>query len=179
VNDHSSTLNYPLSSRPASRTPDGDAAGRPLTVVIVDDETHIRLVVGEQFRSKGFTVLEAHDGEEALELITTQLPDAIVTDLQMPYMNGLELCSRLAADPRTAGIPALLLTARGHIVESGQLQSTVIRKTMAKPFSAKALFENVQSLISSTADRRNPVAAPAPAFKHGPTKISPLTGEAA
>jgi CheY-like chemotaxis protein len=92
------------------------------------------MVVAEKFRAERYTVIEARDGEEALELVRTHVPDALITDLQMPYMNGLELCARLAEDARTAHIPALLLTARGHIVDRSQVGATVIRRTMAKPF---------------------------------------------
>jgi CheY-like chemotaxis protein len=148
-------------------------------VLIVDDETHIRLVVGEKFRSEGFAVIEARDGEEALELVDTHLPDVIVTDLQMPHMNGIELCSRIAADPRTAHIPALLLTARGHIVDNGQLDTTVIRKIMAKPFSAKALFESVQNILATAAGGKSESAITASTAFKRPQALPPLTGEAA
>lgn len=147
-------------------------AAAPL-VVIADDEPHIRLVVGEKFRSEGFNVIEARDGEEAFELVKEHTPDVIVTDLQMPYVNGVELCQRVAADPQLAHIPALLLTARGHIVNNEQLSQTVIRKTMAKPFSAKALFEAVQQLLASSpaAAGSGPRPMPVPARS--------ITGEAA
>lgn len=143
-------------------------------IVVADDEAHIRLVVGEKFRSEGFTVIEARDGEEALDLIRAHKPDMIVTDLQMPYMNGVELCTQVAGDPVIAHIPALLLTARGHILDPGQLAGSVIRKTMAKPFSAKALYENVQAILAAAVGGGDSpmLASPTP-FKR------PLTGEAA
>lgn len=154
--------------------PDRRGEGAGPTIVIADDEAHIRLVVGEKFRSEGFTVIEARDGEEALELVREHKPDVIVTDLQMPYMNGIELCTKVAADAAISGIPALLLTARGHIVDPAQLGATVIRKTMAKPFSAKALFESVKAIlaVANGANTAGSLAA-APSFK------SPLAGEAA
>jgi CheY-like chemotaxis protein len=139
------------------------------TIVVADDESHIRLVVGEKFRSEGYTVVEARDGEEALELVRARLPGLLVTDLQMPYMNGLELCIQLAADARTSVIPALLLTARGHIVEPAQLAATIIRKVMAKPFSVKSLFENATVLLGAAAPGQTaPLSLP-----------RTLTGEAA
>lgn len=157
---HHASANGPANAR----------SGGPV-IVIADDEAHIRLVVGEKFRSEGFTVLEARDGEEALDLVRTHKPDALVTDLQMPYMNGLELCAQVAADPATAHIPALLLTARGHIVDPSQMERTAIRKTMAKPFSAKALVENVQAILGASGEAAG--AAPAAVFPRT------VTGEAA
>lgn len=139
---------------PTFGPPVPDHAGAPNTlaprIVIADDEAHIRLVVGEKFRSEGCVVMEARDGEEALEIVRVNTPHLLVTDLQMPYLNGLELCTQLAADPRTAGVPAILLTARGHIVEESQLAKSCIRKVMSKPFSAKLLFEQAVGLLSST-----------------------------
>ncbi len=155
----------------------GPAQGGPPTVVVADDEAHIRLIVADRLRTDGYTVVEARDGEEAFELITAQPPNAIVTDLQMPYMNGLELCTRLASDPRTADIPAILLTARGHIVEPSQLGRSVIRKTIAKPFSAKALSEAVGLMVKGGAGAPGREAGP---FRRAlPTIPPPLTGEAA
>jgi CheY-like chemotaxis protein len=119
----------------------------------------------------GFTVIEARDGEEALHAVRTHLPDLIITDLQMPYINGVEFCTQVAADERTSHIPAILLTARGHIINHESLANTVIRRTMAKPFSAKTLFENAQSVLAE-AGRPLTIARPAPDKR-------PLTGEAA
>ena len=118
-----------------------------ITMVIVDDEAPIRMVVGERLRSAGFTVHEARDGEEALELVRKYVPTAIVTDLQMPYMNGLELCVAMRADPRTAHIPALLLTARGHVLTDEMVGRTNIKRVMSKPFGVRELLAYVQETL--------------------------------
>jgi CheY-like chemotaxis protein len=118
-----------------------------ITLVIADDEAPIRMVVGERLRSVGFTVHEARDGEEALELVRKHVPTAIVTDLQMPYMNGLELCTAMRQDPRTSHIPALLLTARGHVLSDEMLSKTNIRRVMSKPFGVRELAAYVQETL--------------------------------
>jgi len=130
--------------------PSSTVQNASIRIVVADDEAHIRLVVGGKFRSEGFTVVEARDGEEALELVRSQMPSLLVTDLQMPYMNGLELCTQLAADLRTASVPALLLTARGHILEADRLSATIIKKVMSKPFSVKSLFEQATMLLAQS-----------------------------
>jgi len=130
---------------------------RPQTIVVADDETHIRLVVAEKFRAAGYTVHEARDGEEALDLVHKHHPDAIVTDLQMPYMSGLELCMRLAEEARAAGTlppPTVLLTARGHVLESEQTAQTGIRRVMGKPFGVRELLEFVQTNLLGDAARQ-------------------------
>ena len=117
------------------------------TLVIADDEAPIRMVVGERLRAVGFTIHEARDGEEALDLIRRHLPLAIITDLQMPFMNGLELCCALKADPLTSHIPALLLTARGHVLSDDMLARTNIAKVMAKPFGVRDLVAYIQETL--------------------------------
>lgn len=122
--------------------------GKGPTLVVADDEAPIRLVVTEKLRAAGYTVLEARDGEEALALAVKHSPAAVITDLQMPYMNGLELATRLKADPATCNAAVLLLTARGHILGDEQLARTNIRKVMCKPFSARDLLAYVQSTLA-------------------------------
>lgn len=118
-----------------------------ITLVIADDEAPIRMVVGERLRSAGFTVHEARDGEEALELVRKHIPTAIVTDLQMPYMNGLDLCIAMREDGRTAHIPALLLTARGHVLTDEMMAKTNIKRVMSKPFGVRELLAFVQETL--------------------------------
>lgn len=121
------------------------------TIVVADDESPIRLVVGEKLRAAGYAVVEARDGEEALDLVKQHRPIAVITDLQMPYLNGLELCTAMRADPATAEIPALLLTARGHVLSNEMLARTNIKRVMSKPFGVRDLLAYVQtSLIPGT-----------------------------
>ncbi|MBX3403095.1 MAG: response regulator [Phycisphaeraceae bacterium] len=133
----------------------------PARLVVADDETHIRLVVAEKFRAAGHIVFEARDGEEALDLVREHRPDAIITDLQMPYMSGLELCERLAQDAAAENrtpTPTVLLTARGHILEPEQLLRTGIRRVIGKPFGVRDLLEYVQTHLLAA-----PVSKPDPA----------------
>ena len=130
------------------------------TIIVADDEAPIRLVVSEKLRSVGFTAHEARDGEEALDLALKHRPAAIITDLQMPYMNGLELATRLRVEPATSSIPVLLLTARGHIISDDQVSRTNIKKVMSKPFSVRDLLAFVQTqLLPSTLTPSHPAAA--------------------
>ncbi|MBY0261559.1 MAG: response regulator [Phycisphaerales bacterium] len=127
----------------------GGPVGGPggLTIVIADDEAPIRLVVGDKLRSAGFRVIEARDGEEALDAVRLGGVTAVITDLQMPHMNGLELCVAMREDPRTAGIPALLLTARGHVLSDEMIAKTNIKRVMSKPFGVRELLAYVQTTL--------------------------------
>lgn len=126
--------------------PDNSAPVRRL-VLVADDEAPIRMVVSEKLRSSGFDVIDAPDGEEAFDKATQRRPDFVITDLQMPYMSGLDLAMRIAGDERTRGVPMILLTARGHVLNQAQLGGTSIRRIMAKPFSARELVSVVQHVL--------------------------------
>ena len=120
----------------------------PRTILVADDENHIRAIVAAKIRSAGHTVIEARDGEEALELARQTPPDLFVTDLQMPFMSGLEMALNLKADPRFANTPLLMLTARGHILDNEVLAQTNIVMTMAKPFGARELLRRIESILN-------------------------------
>jgi CheY-like chemotaxis protein len=130
---------------------------RSLTIVIADDEAPIRLVVGEKLRSCGYTVIEAGDGEQALAAALTNGPAAVISDLQMPCMNGLELATRLKADDRTKDVPVLLLTARGHILSKEQLAVTNVKRVMSKPFGVRELVGYVQEHLAPKTPRAGQV----------------------
>ncbi len=123
-------------------------------ILVADDEAHIRLVVAERLRAEGFRVIEAQDGEEAWEMVQEQIPAAVVTDLQMPFMNGLELCQKLRQHPPTENTPAIMLTARGHILDKAQVGSTNIRQVVGKPFGVRDLVSKVKDLLTPPEDRQ-------------------------
>ena len=74
----------------------------PKKILVADDEAHIRHIVSTKLSNAGFEVVTASDGEEALEVCLAEKPDMIITDLQMPYMTGVEFCIRLRESERTA-----------------------------------------------------------------------------
>ncbi len=82
----------------------------PPTVLYVDDEPHMLTIMSSRFKTNGYQVLEAEDGFQALEVVKKNKPDIIVLDINMPKMSGVELCSRLKAEPSTAPIPVVMLT---------------------------------------------------------------------
>jgi len=119
----------------------------PATILVVDDEAHIVQVLSLKLRNAGYEVLTAVDGEEGFELATKHQPDLIITDFQMPYMTGLELCKELACNPATARIPVLMLTARGYALDPEDLAIGNIRDVLSKPFSPRAVVEQIQRIL--------------------------------
>lgn len=120
----------------------------PSSILVADDEHHIRAVVVTKLRQQGYDVREAAHGEEALEMILAHPPMLVVTDLQMPVMSGLQLCQALRADPRTADIPVVLVTARGHLLHEEDLGATNVARVISKPFSARELVAVVGAILA-------------------------------
>ncbi|TVQ77864.1 MAG: response regulator [Phycisphaeraceae bacterium] len=116
-------------------------------ILVVDDEAHITHVVSLKLGNAGYDIITANDGEEALELALQDPPDLVITDLQMPYMSGVELCARLREDPKTTQIPVIMLTARGYALAQEDLDRTNIKSVMSKPFSPRQVLEMANDLI--------------------------------
>jgi DNA-binding response OmpR family regulator len=120
-------------------------------IVVADDEAHILHVVSLKLRNAGFEVFTAVDGEEALELVHSEMPDLLITDLQMPVMSGLELCKALRSEEATRDIPTIMLTARGFDVDEAEIAEAKVSVLMAKPFSPREILEKVNSLLPAEA----------------------------
>ena len=120
---------------------------RPL-VLIVEDESDLRHLYAQQLILSGFDVLEAGNGQDAIDAVSSRSPDVVVMDLSLPVIDGWEATRRLKADDRTAHIPVVALT--GHD-GSGELQ----RATNAgcdwfvpKPCPPDALITEVRRILS-------------------------------
>ena len=115
--------------------------------LVVDDEFHIVQVVAIKLRNNGFEVITADNGADAYDLACEHKPDIVVTDYQMPRLTGLELIEKLRANPQTASIPVIMLTARGFAIEDQQKESLGISACLSKPFSPREVFQTVEDVI--------------------------------
>lgn len=121
-------------------------------ILVVDDEQHIVQVVRMKLQNAGYEVITAVDGEEGYELASQNIPDLVITDFQMPYMTGLELCQALAKNPATKGIPVIILTARGYALDDQDLQIGNITDVMSKPFSPRSILERVEEILRNSGE---------------------------
>ena len=117
-------------------------------VLIADDEAHILHIVSMKLTNAGYEVVTAVDGEEALELCLAEKPDLLITDFQMPYLTGLQLCRRLRQNRQTRNLPVLMLTARGFDIEPHEMAATGIADVLSKPFSPREVLGKVQELLT-------------------------------
>jgi len=122
-------------------------------ILVADDEAHIRHIVSMKLANAGYEVVTAEDGEEALELALAEHPDLVITDYQMPYLTGLEMCARLRANAATRQTPVLMLTARGFDIEPHEMSAAGIVGVLSKPFSPREVLGKVQELVGVKADQ--------------------------
>ena len=119
----------------------------PKTVLIVDDEPNIVLSVEFLMQRDGLDVVTANDGQEALELLASSRPDLMILDVMMPRKNGFEVCAEVRADPELAGMPILMLTAKGREAEMKKGISLGADAYITKPFSTHDLVAKVHELL--------------------------------
>lgn len=119
------------------------------TVLLVDDEPHIPMIVGKKLTAAGFEVSTASDGEEGFAAARDIRPDLIITDLQMPYMSGAELAAALNDDKELRKIPVILLTARGYVLTDDEREFSNIKEFLSKPFSVHAVLTLVEKLLDA------------------------------
>lgn len=117
------------------------------TILVADDEESLRLLIRTTLDSPEYTILEASDGTSALEMARQQLPDLIVLDWMMPGKDGLEVARELRADPRTASLAILMLTAMGQERDRQKGLAAGVQAFLVKPFSPLDLLEKVQAVL--------------------------------
>jgi two-component system chemotaxis response regulator CheY len=125
-------------------------------ILVVDDEPQIAAVVVHKLRRAGYAVFEARDGLEAWTLLNEHPIDAVVSDLQMPRLDGLGLAQRMAGVGRFAPIPVVLVTGRGHMLTEHELSTVNIAGIIGKPFSPKQVVELVGQALAKSPGSVNP-----------------------
>ena len=120
-------------------------------VLIVDDDPDIRALVTYRLSASGYEVISARDGEAGLAAAREHVPDLVLADWMMPRLTGVEMCSRMRADPAIAGIPVVLLTARTDDVAMKTGWDAGIDEYITKPFSPRELARRVEEILSRSA----------------------------
>ncbi|HVC35279.1 MAG TPA: response regulator [Chloroflexota bacterium] len=113
----------------------------------------------------GYRVLQADNGRVALDLARASVPDLVVLDLMLPEVSGWDVCRALRADPRTASVPIIMLTARDEVADRIVGLELGADDYVVKPFDPKELVARVRAVLRRASDRRP--AGPAPAAASG------------
>lgn len=119
-------------------------------ILIVDDSPAMRTLVRRVIQMSGFEMSDcfgAGNGQEALELLRQEWVDAILTDINMPRMDGEELLRRLKADPMLCSIPALIISTDATGARMERMRSLGARGYLSKPFLPEALRAELERLL--------------------------------
>lgn len=119
-------------------------------VLVVDDDPDIAEIVCELLQGEGHRTVTARDGQEALEVLAREKPDAVVLDLKMPVMDGVEALRRLRSQPALAATPVVVLTATQVAQDlKEQLLQLRVQRWISKPFEAMDLMGAVEAALKS------------------------------
>jgi CheY-like chemotaxis protein len=124
-------------------------------VLLVEDHQDTRQMYAE-FLGIEFDVVTAADGEEALDLMRSHLPDVMVTDLSLPGIDGFELIARVRADAVLGSIPIICLSGYSGHTHEQRARAAGCDRILQKPCMPDALAEIVAELVHEAANRRNP-----------------------
>jgi DNA-binding response OmpR family regulator len=119
----------------------------PKTILVCDDDPLLVDIVAFRLQARDFVVEVARDGAEALAKIGEVVPDAIVLDAMMPVMDGSQVLRRLRADPATANIPVIMLSARKQETDVVGALELGANDYMVKPFSPEELVVRLTRLL--------------------------------
>ncbi len=123
-----------------------DAAA--LSVLVVDDQMSIRALVKQALVALGVkNIVDAADGEEALRVLGMREVHLVISDLNMPRMDGLELLKAVRADPRTKQLGFIMLTSRGEVELVKQAIALGVNNYLTKPFAIGLLRKKIESVF--------------------------------
>ena len=131
------------------------------TILVAEDEPHLREVLRFQLEAAGYRVLEAKDGQQALEMAISTLPDLLLLDVMMPFRNGYEVCRDLRAGYATRHIPIIMLTAKAETQDKLEGLGGGANDYVTKPWEARELMLRVRNVLE---------------WSHQQRSASPLTG---
>jgi DNA-binding response OmpR family regulator len=147
-------------------------------ILVVDDERDIVELVRYNLSKNGYDALVATDGQQALQIAARELPDLVVLDLMLPGLHGTEVARRLKADPRTAHIPIVMLTAKGEETDIVVGLTLGADDYVTKPFSMKILLARLATVLRRAETAGATGGENVPMLKAGPLSIDTSKHEA-
>lgn len=119
-------------------------------IVVCDDESHITRAIRMKLTKGGFDVQTCPDGLAGWEAIQAEMPAMVITDYQMPRMDGLELCEQIRSHEETQHLPIILLTAKGYELNDDELIPRMnLSQIVLKPFSPRELLKTVHEVLDA------------------------------
>jgi DNA-binding response OmpR family regulator len=119
----------------------------PQTILVAEDQQHIRSLIEYKLKNSGYTVVSAEDGRSALEKAGQILPDLILLDVMMPLLTGFEVLASLKSNEKTRSIPILMVTAQSKEDEVLKGLELGADDYITKPFSPNELAARVKNIL--------------------------------
>jgi DNA-binding response OmpR family regulator len=128
----------------------------PATILVVDDETKNVKLMEALLLPRGYRVITASNGEEAMQRVSQERPDLILLDVMMPIMDGFETCKRLKDDPETSLIPVVIMTALGQVEDRVKGIEAGADDFLTKPVHRDELLARIHTSLrlKQTIDRK-------------------------
>jgi len=123
-------------------------------VLVVDDSMSVRRALGTLLEDQGYDVTLARDGLEAVKALEISRPDVLLTDLEMPNMNGLELTAHVRAKNALAELPIIMITSRSMDKHRRQALSVGVNVYLTKPYTDIELLQQVANAVTGRVERR-------------------------
>jgi DNA-binding response OmpR family regulator len=117
------------------------------TVLVIEDDRDMNDMVSLILRDAGYEPLSAFDGEEGLEIAGRNNPDAIILDLMLPKMNGVEVCRKLMENESTRSIPVIALTAKNELTSKLSMFVAGAKRYITKPFEQSHLLNEIKRAL--------------------------------
>jgi CheY-like chemotaxis protein len=117
-------------------------------VLVVDDENNVRRLVAATLSGGDYEVLQARDGNEALEVVRRERPTVVLLDIQMPGLDGIEVCRQIKADPKLKDTVVVMLTAQAQMDARRRATAAGADTFLTKPFSPLQVLEIVERRVA-------------------------------
>lgn len=122
---------------------------KPKRALVVDDSLSARRAVVQLLKDEGYEIRTANDGLEAVNILEKWIPDIIISDMEMPRMNGLELTSNIRHSEQTKDVPVIMITSRSTAKHRQMSAAAGVSMHMIKPFSDDELVQQVSKLVEN------------------------------
>lgn len=123
----------------------------PKKILMIEDDASIASALSIRLTAQGYEALSASDGRSGLALASEQMPDAILMDIRLPDIDGIEVCHRLKDDPRLAKIPVIFLSANINDVARGEAAGAGAVACIAKPYEIRDVIAAIEAATDSKA----------------------------
>jgi CheY-like chemotaxis protein len=122
-------------------------SSKTATVLVVEDDRYLNLALVETLQAHGYTVISAHNGREALDLLEDHLPDVIICDINMPVMDGYTFLQHTRAEPKWRLLPFIFLTARTATEDQRLAKAIGVEDYLSKPIDSRDLVAAIENAL--------------------------------